>query len=210
MISEKYLQNSVGWIWQGRHALGRASSRRNWSPCSDCRGLSNSYITVRSDNMGVWEWSMHWRKSHGVKGTESKKYSLLLCRQYGIQLKPSWIPTEMNPTDLPSRGVLPPWLLVFKLAPKLRCRIYWNPGCPNTAWRWTLNTGCWIMISLSLSLDFLMISDAGHSVLQKLLKKQCRTSTLYWLCYCFGTTFGDCRLSSKVGDDRQANDGYLM
>lgn len=74
MISEKYLQNSVGWIWQGRHALGRASSRRNWSPCSDCRGLSNSYITVRSDNMGVWEWSMHWRKSHGVKGTESKKY----------------------------------------------------------------------------------------------------------------------------------------
>lgn len=145
------------------------------------------------------------------------------CQRHGIEeiflalMSAIWnsVETELNsnwdePYGSAFEGSASSLVACFQVGAKASMSDLLEPGCPNTAWRWTLNTGCWIMISLSLSLDFLMISDAGHSVLQKLLKKQCRTSTLYWLCYCFGTTFGDCRLSSKVGDDRQANDGYLM
>ena len=86
-------------------------------------GYRSLTITVRSDNMGVIDalQKKSWCQRHGID--DILHTILMLCGQYGIQLKPSWVPTRMNPADLPSRGVFPPWSLGFKFAPKLPERL---------------------------------------------------------------------------------------
>ncbi|KAF8802823.1 hypothetical protein BYT27DRAFT_7036783, partial [Phlegmacium glaucopus] len=66
-----------------------------------CRSLT---ITVRSDNTGVIDAlkKKSWCQRHGIE--EILQNILTLCRQYGIQLKPSWVSTKTNPADSPSRG----------------------------------------------------------------------------------------------------------
>ena len=86
-------------------------------------GYRSTTITLRSDNTGVIDAleKKAWCQKHGIE--EILQNILMLCEEYGITLKPRWVSTKTNPADMPSRGVFPPWSLVFKFPPKIPARL---------------------------------------------------------------------------------------
>lgn len=86
-------------------------------------GYRSTTISLRSDNTGVVEalQKKSWCQRHGIE--EILVNILALCGEYGIKLKPSWVPTKENPADMPSRGLFPPWSLIFNFPPKLPTRL---------------------------------------------------------------------------------------
>jgi len=86
-------------------------------------GYRSTTISLRSDNTGVVEalQKKSWCQRHGIE--EILHNILALCGEYGIKLKPSWVPTKENPADMPSRGLFPPWSLIFNFPPKLPTRL---------------------------------------------------------------------------------------
>ncbi|KAE8179953.1 hypothetical protein CF335_g9414 [Tilletia laevis] len=84
------------------------------------QGAEGSRITFRSDNQGVIACYKLGRGRNHQQNTVLKRV-VGLEREHNVRLDISYIETDLNPADGPSRGVFPdgPRLPLIKLPPSL-------------------------------------------------------------------------------------------
>ena len=82
-------------------------------------GHRDTTVTLRSDNLGVVGavQQRKWTPSHGLEVILQRV--LRRCSDHGIRLQVKWVSTKANPADKPSRGVLPPRVLMVLDQPSL-------------------------------------------------------------------------------------------